>query len=34
MRTTMDIPDPVYRDLKSEAAREGTLGEGDSSCCA
>ncbi|MGA2438601.1 MAG: hypothetical protein ABSF57_08830 [Acidobacteriaceae bacterium] len=24
MRTTMDIPDPVYRELKSEAAREGT----------
>jgi hypothetical protein len=24
MRTTVDIPDPVYRELKEEAAREGT----------
>ncbi len=24
MRTTIDIPDPVYRELKSEAASEGT----------
>lgn len=24
MRTTVDIPDPVYRELKGEAAREGT----------
>jgi len=24
MRTTVDIPDPVYRALKSDAAREGT----------
>jgi hypothetical protein len=24
MRTTVDIPDPVYRRLKSRAAREGT----------
>jgi hypothetical protein len=24
MRTTMDIPDTVYRQLKSEAAQEGT----------
>ena len=24
MRTTVDIPDPLYRDLKSSAAREGT----------
>jgi hypothetical protein len=23
MRTTVDIPDPVYRELKSDAAREG-----------
>ncbi len=23
MRTTIDIPDPVYRDLKSRAALEG-----------
>ena len=23
MRTTVDIPDPVYRRLKSRAAREG-----------
>jgi hypothetical protein len=23
MRTTVDIPDPVYRKLKSKAAREG-----------
>ena len=23
MRTTVDIPDPLYRDLKSKAAREG-----------
>ena len=24
MRTTVDIPDPVYRELKSRAALEGT----------
>jgi hypothetical protein len=24
MRTTVDIPDPIYRELKSRAAREGT----------
>ena len=24
MRTTVDIPDPLYRELKEEAAREGT----------
>lgn len=24
MRTTVDIPDPVYRRLKSRAAREGS----------
>jgi hypothetical protein len=24
MRTTIDIPDPVYRDLKIEAAKTGT----------
>ena len=24
MRTTVDIPDPIYRQLKSRAAREGT----------
>jgi hypothetical protein len=23
MRTMVDIPDPIYRELKSEAAREG-----------
>lgn len=23
MRTTLDLPDPVFRDLKSKAAREG-----------
>ena len=23
MRTTVDIPDPIYRDLKSKAAEEG-----------
>ncbi|SNT30411.1 hypothetical protein SAMN05421770_10764 [Granulicella rosea] len=23
MRTTVDIPDPIYRELKSEAALEG-----------
>jgi hypothetical protein len=23
MRTTVDIPDPLYRELKSKAAREG-----------
>ena len=23
MRTTVDIPDPVYRELKSDAARAG-----------
>jgi hypothetical protein len=23
MRTTLDIPDPIYRELKSEAALEG-----------
>jgi len=23
MRTTIDIPDPIYRDLKSQAALEG-----------
>ncbi|MGA7381680.1 MAG: hypothetical protein WBX03_12590 [Terriglobales bacterium] len=23
MRTTVDIPDPLYRQLKSQAAREG-----------
>jgi hypothetical protein len=23
MRTTLDIPDPVYRELKSQAALEG-----------
>ena len=23
MRTTIDIPDPIYRELKSEAASEG-----------
>lgn len=23
MRTTVDIPDPVYRELKGKAAREG-----------
>ena len=23
MRTTVDIPDPLYRDLKSKAASEG-----------
>ncbi len=23
MRTTVDIPDPLYRELKSRAAREG-----------
>jgi predicted CopG family antitoxin len=23
MRTTVDIPDPVYRELKSQAAMEG-----------
>jgi hypothetical protein len=23
MRTTVDIPDPIYRELKSRAAREG-----------
>ncbi|MGA7293528.1 MAG: hypothetical protein WBW53_07195 [Terriglobales bacterium] len=23
MRTTVDIPDPLYRDLKSKAAEEG-----------
>jgi hypothetical protein len=24
MRTTIDIPDPIYRELKSRAALEGT----------
>ena len=24
MRTTVDIPDPLYRELKAEAARAGT----------
>jgi hypothetical protein len=24
MRTTVDIPDPIYRELKERAAREGT----------
>ena len=24
MRTTVDIPDPLYRELKSRAARKGT----------
>jgi hypothetical protein len=24
MRTTIDIPDPIYRELKSRAASEGT----------
>ncbi len=24
MRTTVDIPDPTYRELKSKAAREGS----------
>lgn len=24
MRTTIDIPDPVYRELRSQAASEGT----------
>jgi hypothetical protein len=24
MRTTVDIPDPLYRELKEEAARKGT----------
>jgi hypothetical protein len=24
MRTTIDIPDPIYRRLKSRAAREGS----------
>jgi hypothetical protein len=24
MRTTVDIPDPIYRRLKSRAAREGS----------
>jgi hypothetical protein len=24
VRTTVDIPDPLYRELKSSAAREGT----------
>ena len=24
MRTTVDIPDPIYRELKARAAREGT----------
>jgi hypothetical protein len=24
MRTTVDIPDPIYRELKTQAAREGT----------
>ena len=24
MRTTVDIPDPLYRELKTKAAREGT----------
>ena len=24
MRTTVDIPDPIYRELKSRAAREGS----------
>ncbi|ADW67321.1 hypothetical protein [Granulicella tundricola] len=24
MRTTIDIPDPIYRELKARAAREGT----------
>lgn len=24
MRTTVDIPDPLYRELKMRAAREGT----------
>lgn len=23
MRTTLDLPDPVFRDLKTKAAREG-----------
>jgi len=23
MRTTVDIPDPIYRELKGKAAREG-----------
>lgn len=24
MRTTVDIPDPIYRELKAQAAQEGT----------
>ena len=24
MRTTVDIPDPLYRELKGKAAKEGT----------
>jgi len=24
MRTTVDIPDPLYRELKAKAAREGS----------
>ena len=24
MRTTVDIPDPLYRELKTKAAREGS----------
>jgi len=24
MRTTVDIPDPIYRQLKAQAAREGS----------
>ena len=24
MRTTVDIPDPIYRELKAQAAREGS----------
>jgi len=24
MRTTVDIPDPLYRELKAQAAREGS----------
>jgi hypothetical protein len=24
MRTTIDIPDPIYRQLKAQAAREGS----------
>jgi hypothetical protein len=34
MRTTGDIPDPVYRPLKSRPAREGSSAAGDGAAMA